>query len=190
MLIQVVTAHPEAVGTILKNTPMWVWGLLAVLAALGASQIRDRSVSALRAAMMPVGMGVFSIWGTLSAFGSAPNAAVLLVVWLAAAAAAFWITAPGRAGGRYDPRTRVFQLSGSYVPLALILMVFMTKYVVGIEVAMQPAVVRDTAFSLPVAALYGGFSGLFAGRGARLWRLASGQAAGLRAGSSMPEAKA
>jgi len=178
MLFQVITQHPEAIGTILKSTPTWVWGLFAALMALGASQTRDRSVSGLRVALLPVGMSAFSIWGTASAFATAPNAAVLGVVWLAAAAAAFLLTALGRAAGRYDPQTRVFQLPGSYVPLALIVMVFLTKYVVGVETAMQPAVVQEAAFTLPVAALYGAFSGLFAGRGARMWRLAAGETAG------------
>jgi hypothetical protein len=178
MLFQVITQHPEAIGTILKNTPTWVWGLFAALVALGMSQIRDRSVSALRVALLPAGMSLFSIWGTTSAFATAPNPVVLGAVWLAAAAAAYLLTAGGRAAGRYDPTSRVFRLPGSYVPLALILAVFLTKYAVGVEIAMQPSVVRDMGFALPIAALYGAFSGLFAGRGARLWRLAAGEASG------------
>jgi hypothetical protein len=171
MLFQVITQHPEAIGSILKSTPTWVWGLFAALLALGLSQIRERSVSALRVALLPVGMSLFSIWGTTSAFATAPNPVVLAAAWFAAATTAFLLTARGRAAGRYDPSTRVFRLPGSYVPLALILAVFLTKYLVGVEIAMQPIVVRDMGFALPIAALYGAFSGLFSGRGARLWRL-------------------
>ena len=38
--------------------------------------------------------------------------------------------------------------------------------------ALQPALAREAGFALKVAALYGAFSGLFALRAARLWRLA------------------
>ena len=48
----------------------------------------------------------------------------------------------------------------------------LTKYGVGVELAMQPRLVTDSGFVLPVAAAYGVFNGLFTGRAARLWRLA------------------
>ncbi|RYF35704.1 MAG: hypothetical protein EOO25_22150, partial [Comamonadaceae bacterium] len=35
MLLQLITQQPQVVGTILKNTPVWVWGLLAGLSWLG-----------------------------------------------------------------------------------------------------------------------------------------------------------
>ena len=56
--------------------------------------------------------------------------------------------------------------------MLLILGVFLTKYVVGVELAMQPALARDGPYTLAVGTLYGVFSGLFVGRAARLWRLA------------------
>ena len=56
--------------------------------------------------------------------------------------------------------------------MLLILGVFLTKYVVGVELAMQPALALDGPYTLAVGTLYGVFSGIFAGRAARLWRLA------------------
>ena len=38
MLFQLVTHQPQAVGRILQGTPVWVWGLLGALMALGLSQ--------------------------------------------------------------------------------------------------------------------------------------------------------
>jgi hypothetical protein len=37
---------------------------------------------------------------------------------------------------------------------------------------MQPALARDSQYTLVTGALYGLFSGIFIGRAARLWRLA------------------
>lgn len=53
------------------------------------------------------------------------------------------------------------------------------KYFVGVELAMAPALTRDTQYALTVAAIYGGLTGMFLGRASLLWRLS------LRAGSSL-----
>ena len=78
---------------------------------------------------------------------------------------------PVPAGTTYDPARRQFQLPGSWVPMALIMGIFLTKYFVGVELALQPALARDSSFALQIALLYGVFNGLFAARALRLWRL-------------------
>lgn len=174
MLIQLITQHPQAIEQILGNTPRWVWGLLAALLWLGLSQALPRTVGLRRVTVMPLAMTAFSIYGLFTAFGTSGWLAQTVAVWLLAAAVvlalAWGIGAP--AGSRYDPATRRFDLPGSWVPLLLIVGIFMTKYIVGVELALQPALVRDTTFTLSVAALYGVFSGLFVARASRLWRLA------------------
>lgn len=172
MLIQLVSQHPQAIGPILRNTPAWVWGLLAALLALGASQLRDRTASLARVSLLPVSMGAFSVWGTFSALGGSPLLAQVLAVWLAAAAVLFAVFAPGRAAAQYDPVQRTYALPGSIVPLLLIVGIFLVKYVVGVELAMAPRLVQDTQYALTVAGLYGAITGIFVGRAARLWRLA------------------
>lgn len=172
MLIQILTQHPEAIGTILRSTPAWVWGLLAGLVALGSTQLRDRTASLLRVSIMPVGMTGFSLYGTLSAFGGSPLLPQLLAALAAAAALACASIAFRPVDARYDPATRTYALRGSAVPLLLILAIFLVKYAVGVELAMAPHMAQDGPFVLTVAALYGAFSGVFVGRAARLWRLA------------------
>jgi hypothetical protein len=56
--------------------------------------------------------------------------------------------------------------------MLLIVGVFLVKYVVGVEFAVAPRLMRDTQYALGVAAIYGAFTGIFLGRAARLWRLA------------------
>lgn len=172
MLLQLITQHPQAVGTILKNTPTWVWGMLAALTWLGLSQLRDRSASMARVTIMPVAMTAFSVWGTFSAFGSSPQFGAVLASWFSAAAVIGALVASTRAPATYDAAEGRFLLQGSWVPLALILGIFLTKYVVGVELAMQPQLARDGQFTLVTGTLYGVFNGLFAGRAIRLWRLA------------------
>lgn len=174
MLIQLLLQHPQALGPVLKNTPPWVWGLFTVLLALGLSQLRTRSVSALRMALMPAAMTGLSLWGTVSAFGGSPLFGYVILAWLAAAAAMLALLARQSppAGTAYDAARRSFTITGSWLPLALILGIFLTKYVVGVDLTMQPQLARDSQYPLIVGALNGLFSGAFAGRSARLWRLA------------------
>ena len=172
MLLQLLTHHPEALRPILRQTPVWVWGLFAGLLALGTSQLRDRTASVARVSLLPLVMTVLSVSGTFSALGNSPHAAMAIAAWLGAAALAFALLARGRAHAQFDPAQRVFHLPGSAVPLLLIVGIFLVKYVVGVDLAMAPQLVRDPQYVLSVAALYGAFTGVFVGRASRLWRLA------------------
>ena len=156
---------------IISFTPLWVWGLLAALLALGYSQTRDRSASLNRIVIMPVAMTGFSLWGTISAFGAT---AAVLGIWSAAAAALLMavmlLSGPVQAG--YDARSRLFQLPGSWVPMVLIAGIFLTKYAAGVAMALHPQLKFDPTFALGLATVYGAFSGIFTSRAVRLLRLA------------------
>jgi hypothetical protein len=121
-------------------------------------------------------MTVMSVWGMVSAFGNSPMFGYVMLAWMLAASVAFSLVAsmnpPGDA--KYDRSTRTYALPGSWIPMLLISGIFLTKYVVGVELAMQPSLARDTEYALIVAGLYGVFSGIFAGRAGRLWRLTRG----------------
>jgi hypothetical protein len=182
MLIQMLVHQPQMLGPVLQHTPTWVWGLLATLTAVGLSQVRTRSVGLARVALLPMAMTGLALWGTVSAFGGSTQFGPVLLAWLTAAAATLAAVAPFAppAGSRYDPAARSFLLPGSWIPLLLILGVFLTKYIVGVEVAMQPSLAHDSQYTLVVGTLYGAFSGIFGGRAVRLWRLAARPGASTR----------
>lgn len=182
MLFHLIVHQPHAMLQVTSRTPYWVWAVLAGLVWLGASQLRDRTASRLRTQLMPGGMAAFSVAGLLSAFGGTAAAGAQAVgVWLAAAtvtaALALWFQPTAPHGTLYAASTRSFRVPGSAMPLALILGIFLTRYFVGIELALQPALASEAAFALQISALYGVFNGLFAARALRLWRLARGSAA-------------
>lgn len=158
------------IAQILINTPLWVWGLLAALLALGFSQTRSRTAGLARVALLPLGLGAFSLYGTISAFGTSPT---VLGSWLATAVLLVLVVNQLAlpAGARYDSATRQFQLPGSWVPMALIMGIFLTKYAVGVSLVMHPELKVHANFSLAIGTLYGVFSGIFAGRAIRLIRL-------------------
>jgi hypothetical protein len=112
---------------IAQNTPPWVWGLLAGLVVLGWMQSRDRTASLGAVTGLPVGMALFGLWGSVSAFGRSPLVAEALVLWLIAFGAATALLARRPATAWYDRGTRTFDLAGSWTPLALFLAVFLTR---------------------------------------------------------------
>jgi len=159
---------------ILSHTPKWVFALFAALLWLGLNQLVTRRLGLSRITLLALGMSGFSLYGTVSAFAGVPTA---LIAWLAGAAAVFLIVVnrPEPAGTRYDAASRRFTVPGSAVPLALMMAIFLTKYAVGVTLGMHLAQANDVSFALAVSALYGAFSGVFAARAARLWRLALAQ---------------
>ena len=168
------------IAQILINTPLWVWGLLAVLLVLGCSQVRSRAVGLTRIALLPLGLGAFSLYGTISAFGASPT---VLGSWLAATTLLLLIVTqlPLPPGVRYDSANRQFQLPGSWMPMALIMGIFLTKYLVSVSLVMHPELKTHADISLAIGTLYGVFSGIFAGRTVRLICLALRPAAALPA---------
>ena len=173
LLPQLLIQHPEAVVEIVRRTPVWVGLLLVALIVLGVSSVRSRDVSIGRLVLLPLVMIGLAAWGVQSAFGAGGHLAELLGLWAACGALllAFGTRLAPPAGARFDAATRRVHLPGSWVPLLLILMVFLMKYGIGVQLAIEPALAQSSGFALAVTALYGLLSGLFAARALRVLRL-------------------
>ncbi|HOZ64938.1 MAG TPA: hypothetical protein PK497_11035 [Burkholderiaceae bacterium] len=156
---------------IIIHTPVWVWALLSLLLWVGIKQTQPGQPSLLRITVVPLVLTSLSLYGTVSAFGSAP---VVMLTWLAAAIvlATVVLQRPLPEVTRFDAHTRTFRVPGSWVPLALMVGIFANKYVVGVALNMHPELTREATFTLGFSALSGAFSGVFAARAVRLWRLA------------------
>lgn len=163
---------------IITRTPPWVLALFLGLLAMGLAQMRERTASLTRITILPVVMFILAASGVVSAFGdSGAGMLALLVFATGALLAGLWIASRKSSdGSRYDAGLRQFTLPGSAWPLALIMGIFLTKYAVGASLGMHPELARHTAFALGVSSLYGVFSGVFAARAVRLWRLALARA--------------
>ena len=155
---------------VLQHTPVWVWPLLIALLALGVWQAFPRSVTLRRIALLPLSMLALSLWGVVSVFGSGPALAAWAVGGLAAAALSLRGGSPP--GVRWSATERVFQMPGSWLPLALILGIFCTRFGVGVSLALDPELRHAAGFAVGTSLVYGVFSGLFAGRAMALFRRA------------------
>lgn len=180
MLVQILIHQPRMLGTIIQHTPAWVWVLLCALLALGVSQSIPRRASQTRTTVLPAAMAVFALLGLVTAFAGVEQRILATAVWLVCTlgctALALWLRPAAPAAIRFDGATRQFALPGSAWPLLMILGIFLTKYGVGVELALQPTLAGDPVFALGVAAVYGMFNGIFTARFVRLWRLTRSRA--------------
>ena len=154
---------------IVKHTPAWVFVLFFVLLSYGYLQTRDKSVLSHRIAILPAVMILLSFYGVLSAFGlSLP----VLLLWLLGVGIAVWIGlligAPR--GVYYSSTTRLYTVPGSWLPLSLMMVIFFTKYAVGVLTARHIGIVKTEVFGIVVGFVYGFLSGLFLSRALVAWR--------------------
>ncbi|ELX13917.1 hypothetical protein Jab_1c25610 [Janthinobacterium sp. HH01] len=151
---------------IISHTPLYVWAVLALLVYRGLLASRDREISLKKLWIMPVAMLGLSL---SSMSGNGVLGGGVWGVWAAgllAGAALAWKLDGGvrivvnRAAGT------VFQ-RGSWLPLALMVAIFVAKYAVAVVTAMHPETRHNFLFMLAVTSGFGLLSGMFIGRAAR-----------------------
>jgi len=152
---------------ILQRTPPWVFVLFVALLFLGALQSRPRRIGRARVALMPAIFLPLSLWGVWSAFG--PEA-FAFGAWLAAVGTAVLINRYARVPRQvsYAPETRLFHVAGSWTPLAMMMAIFFTRYVIAVSMAMQPSLKAMPLFAAGAGAAYGLMSGSFLARAVRI----------------------
>ena len=155
---------------IVTNTPIWVWGLLLALVLLGIGETRARCVRLKRILILPSVMTGLSLSGMVLSFGFTP---AVLMAWLVTSGfiLRLIVRRPVPALTQYDHDTGIFYLPASWVPMALILGIFVIKYIVNATLAIYPELAKSTEFSTAVSALYGASSGVFIARAVRLWKM-------------------
>lgn len=147
---------------ILEHTPRWVLILLAVLLALGLSQTCTRELSRARVVVLPSVMMGLSLIGVLTTFQSS-GAVIAWTVGLGVCLSLMGERIAIR-GASWLAETDRFRIPGSWLPLMLILGLFIVKYVSGVALAMQPALAASASVALPLSLFYGVCAGLFWGR--------------------------
>lgn len=174
---------------IVSNTPVWVWPLLLGLLVLGLRQTLTQQMGWARVTVLPLALVGLSVYGALAVARAHPAA---LLVWagVALAAATLVLRQPLPASARYDLARQRFTVPGSPVPLALMMGIFMTKYLVGATQAMAPALLQTAVAVYGVTLVYGLCSGVLLGRSLRLWKLAAQTDAQWHHSSPTPRATA
>jgi hypothetical protein len=156
--------------SILEHTPVWVWLIFCAVIALGLAQTRTRDVGRARAILLPVVMVALSLSGALSSF---TQVALALAAWVTGFSLSLSFAGQAMAvrSASWSPESRRFQVPGSWLPVTMILGIFVTKYVAGVCLAINPSLAANTSLTALLSLTYGTFAGLFWGRARSLLRL-------------------
>lgn len=165
---------------ILLHVPAWVYAIFVLLAAYGAWQLRERTLTLARVLGVAGGMVGLGAFGVLAGFGTAAGSLAAAVA-SALAAVAVVTRLPLPEGTRFDAASGRFTVPGSVVPLLLMMGIFLTKFAVGVALALHSQLRSDATFALVIPAVYGAFSGTFLARALRLAALARRERAPLAA---------
>lgn len=155
---------------ILQHIPRFVWFLLAGLIALGVSMSFTHRRSLRSAIVTPLAMIMLSLYGVVSVF----NQPVALATWLAGVLLAFGISPKLGlwTNVRWLAQERRLAVPGSWIPLGLMMGLFVTKFGVGMTLGMHRGLGADTLFASLVGFAYGTLSGMFAARGVAMLKVA------------------
>ncbi|WP_409159430.1 DUF6622 family protein [Pectobacterium sp. B2J-2] len=151
---------------ILRHTPYWVWAVLGYLIYAGIKANQPRRQSLVRMLVVPI---IFMVWGISAIFHTSllPLAAAggfLLTLIVGLGIGWAW----GKTSGAYLPESRVFQRTGSWLPLGLMLLTFCFRFSFSVQLARFPALAHDFTFCLLSGAASGMTAGIFSGVSLRL----------------------
>lgn len=153
---------------ILKRTPAWAFAILAVLVGLGIQQARTRTISRLRAFVVPVVVVVLS---AASALLTSNDVVASGIAWIVAAVAtAALINAYGEPLHITVLSDNRLVLPGSWLPMAMFILIYLLRYATGVGKSLAPDLVNAPGFVAASSAAYGVFSGVFFGRALLLMR--------------------
>jgi len=152
---------------ILSHTPLWVWAILGYVLYIGISQLQPRALPRKRLILLPSVWLVFGAWGVERSFGLG---AAPLAAWVIGLGLSFGLMRYSRwpAGARYDAAQGRYLVPGSALPLTLMLLIFISKYVLGVGLAMRPELAAMLPVALGFSLVFGAIGGTLAGRSANI----------------------
>lgn len=152
---------------IILHTPVWVYFLLIALLYLGYMQTKTRNISVFRLFMLPVVLGCFSLFGVFSGFDFQVMA---IAAWFSGVVLAFLFVGLFKLSfnSTYDSFKNQYTVSGSWVPMMLILVMFFARYTVTVCLMLNTYLAWNNFFVSIVSLFYGFVSGIFM---ARAWHI-------------------
>ena len=148
---------------VVKHTPGYVWAILAALGVLGGLQMREQIVSRARVLLLPVALGIYSLWSALATFGAQVQ---VLVAWAVGMGVmlglARWVAWPRKVDFLLE--RNAFAVGGSVLPLIAMLSVFAARYVTTVSLILNPQWRSLAAVAIVGGLGFGLLSGIFAMR--------------------------
>lgn len=151
---------------VIVHTPIWVWGLYALLLFLGLQRTRDSVVPLWRMLILPI---VVTLLAVSSVIGAGLDSATAILLGLAAGAFAGWpLERLGSVRRLSDGR---LWLRGEWLSLGQIVAVLVARYATNAVGAMNPVLHANPIWHLGTLFVCSLLSGIFLGRTARRLRI-------------------
>ena len=132
------------ITTVLRNTPYFVWGILALLLVLGVKQTRAQWVTLSRIKMrvaLVLGLSIFGAWSMLTSHAaSLPFWAVGLLAGLVIG----YLTKPSQSP-QHEAHGRIL-IVGSYAPMCIYMSIFCQRYVMNVMHVVAPELTVSFGF--------------------------------------------
>lgn len=147
------------------HTPVWVFIIFVFLVALGLQQSRDRTISRWQLLLLPIAMLTFSLYGLVASFGLS---VLVVLFWLVGCTvSAVSLRRPLMNSVQRLP-SGMFMVTGSWWPLALMMVIFVIRYFLGYVEATQAQVSSNILpqWQVLISLMSGVVSGVFVARGA------------------------
>ena len=141
--------------------PAWPFAILAVLLALGYRQSRSRIVRPATLARLAAAMLALSLYGVMATFGVG---VVPVLAWAAGFGAVVLLAAPWLAPRGLAREGDAVRMPGSWVPMGLMLGIFVTKFGLGFATGMHAPMLHDAWFITLACVGLGMLSGAFTAR--------------------------
>jgi hypothetical protein len=145
------------------GTPWWVYVLLFILIVIGIQASKTRTVTLYKLFIMPIFFSVMAIHSltaylniTFISVGSLASAALIGI--LLGFAQVYHLDL------QVDQKKRLLKMPGTWSTMALILIIFISKYYFGYEIAIDPSRLQDTHFEIMMLLVSGICTGLFIGK--------------------------
>jgi len=154
---------------VLNNLPAWIYILFFGLIYYGYTQSKTRNVSRVRITVVPVILLSLSLYGVLHVANSTTFA---LMTWLAGIALAFLINSKIRHGHGVilHPDNRHYVVPGSWIPLVLLMSVFIAKFSLGYITGSHMVDPANSSFILISSGISGLISGTFGARAVQIFK--------------------
>lgn len=153
---------------ILTHTPLYVWVILALLVIRGVGASRDREMAFYKLVILPILLPLAMLAELTVKYGLGSAALPAWAAGAAVAGIATWKLSGARiSAGKQAGKVLV---RGSWLLLAVLMTVFLTKYVATVALLITPHLRAHMLFMTPVCLMYGVCNGILLARLARDWQ--------------------
>jgi drug/metabolite transporter (DMT)-like permease len=153
-------------NAVLTHTPLWVWGVLALLVQRGVAAARPDSVTPQRLFLLPLVFTVLGVMGLARTGALLPGALVAAAAGLLIGAAAGWALYAGQSGYLWDGASGELRRPGSWLMLVCSMVAFGLKFALGTLAGWHPELMAGMVGATLTGLVSGATSGLLWGASA------------------------